>query len=86
MRVGGTTCATGRTVGLNGFGAFTGSGFDRRRWVSVVGKALIRVRPVTSGRLGSSKPYRISTYCLKPRNCITLALVQTVFSMINYAT
>jgi hypothetical protein len=63
--------ADGRTVGLNGFGAFTGFGLSRRGWGAVVGKGLLRLNPFAGGRSGNRSPSRHSTYCLKFRKLIT---------------
>jgi hypothetical protein len=52
---GGTTSATGRTVGGNEFGLIL------RRWAFVVGKALSLDSPVAGGRSGASNPSCIAT-------------------------
>jgi hypothetical protein len=52
----GTTSATFRTVGLNGFGAFTGCVCSRFRCASVNGVVLMRGSPMSGGRSGNTNP------------------------------
>jgi len=60
----GTISATARTVGLNGFRAFTGFGYSRFLSPLVIGRTLMRGIPLSGGWVADSTPSRMATYSL----------------------